>query len=197
MSSFVEPLAKLVNELSKLPGIGRRTAARLAYHIIETDEGDAKSLAEAILAAREKIVLCSECGDFADSERCPICRDTTRDATAICVVGDPRDVAAMEKTGEFRGRYHVLHGSISPGDNRGPDDIHIKELLGRLQGVSEVILATNPDVEGEATAMYISQLIKPLGVRVTRIAHGVPIGSDLKYADEVTLGRALAGRIEI
>ncbi len=197
MPSFVEPLAKLINELSKLPGIGRRTAARLAYHIIETQEQDAKALAETILAAREKIVLCSECGDFADSERCPICRDTTRDASSICVVSDPRDVAAMEKTGEFSGRYHVLHGSISPGDNRGPDDIRIKELLGRLQGVSEVILATNPDVEGEATAMYISQLIKPFGVKVTRIAHGVPIGSDLKYADEVTLGRALAGRIEI
>jgi recombination protein RecR len=197
MPGFVEPLAKLVNELSKLPGIGRRTAARLAYHIIETNEADAKALAGAILSAREKIVLCRECGDFADGETCPICRDASRDASVICVVGDPRDVAAMEKTGEFHGRYHVLHGSISPGDNRGPDDIRIKELLGRLSGVKEVILATNPDVEGEATAMYIAQLIRPFGVKVTRIAHGVPIGSDLQYADEVTLGRALAGRVEI
>ena len=197
MPGFVEPLARLINELSKLPGIGRRTAARLAYHIIETDEAEANALADAITAAREKIVLCKECGDFADSEKCPICRDMSRNASVICVVSDPRDVAAMEKTGEFTGRYHVLHGSISPGDNRGPDDIRIKELLSRLEGVGEVILATNPDVEGEATAMYIAQLIKPFGVKVTRIAHGVPIGSDLKYADEVTLGRAIAGRVEI
>lgn len=197
MAGFIEPLAKLVNELSKLPGIGRRTAARLAYHIIETEKNDAYALADAIKNAREKIVLCQTCGDFADSDTCPICRDMSRNASQICVVSDPRDVAAMEKTGEFRGRYHVLHGSISPGDNRGPDDIRIKELLTRIGGVKEVILATNPDVEGEATAMYISQLIKPLGVKVTRIAHGVPIGSDLKYADEVTLGRAIAGRVEI
>jgi recombination protein RecR len=197
MPGFVEPLARLINELSKLPGIGRRTAARLAYHIIETDEAEANALADAITATREKIVLCKECGDFADSEKCPICRDMSRNASVICVVSDPRDVAAMEKTGEFTGRYHVLHGSISPGDNRGPDDIRIKELLSRLEGVGEVILATNPDVEGEATAMYIAQLIKPFGVKVTRIAHGVPIGSDLKYADEVTLGRAIAGRVEI
>ena len=197
MAGFIEPLAKLVNELSKLPGIGRRTAARLAYHIIETEKKDAYALADAIKNAREKIVLCKTCGDFADSDTCPICRDMSRNASQICVVSDPRDVAAMENTGEFRGRYHVLHGSISPGDNRGPDDIRIKELLTRIGGVKEVILATNPDVEGEATAMYISQLIKPLGVKVTRIAHGVPIGSDLKYADEVTLGRAIAGRVEI
>ncbi len=197
MSGFLEPLARLINEISKLPGIGRRTAARLAYHIIETEESEANDLAEAIKQARAKIVLCKECGDFADGEKCPICKDSSRDASIICVVSDPRDVAAMEKTGELRGKYHVLHGSISPGDNRGPDDIRIKELLGRLSGVREVILATNPDVEGEATAMYISQLIKPLGIKVTRIAHGVPIGSDLKYADEVTLGRALAGRVEI
>ena len=197
MTGFVEPLAKLINELSKLPGIGRRTAARLAYHIIETDEAEANALADAIKTAREKIVLCKECGDFADSEKCPICRDMSRNASIICVVSDPRDVAAMEKTGEYNGRYHVLHGSISPGDNRGPDDIRIKELLGRLGGVAEAILATNPDVEGEATAMYIAQLIKPFGIKVTRIAHGVPIGSDLKYADEVTLGRAITGRVEI
>ncbi len=197
MSEYIKPLARLVNEFSKLPGIGRRTAARLAYHIIETDKSDAQALSDAIKEAREKIVLCDICGDFADSPKCPICRDMSRNASSICVVSDPRDVAAMEKTGEFSGRYHVLHGSISPGDNRGPDDIRIKELLTRLNGIKEVIIATNPDVEGEATAMYISQLIKPLGIKVTRIAHGVPIGSDLKYADEVTLGRAIAGRVEI
>lgn len=197
MAGFIQPLASLINELSKLPGIGRRTAARLAYHIIETQESDAKALASAIVSAREKIVLCTECGDFSDGPICPICKSARRNASLICVVGDPRDVAAMEKTGEFSGKYHVLHGSISPGENRGPDDIRIKELLGRLEGVVEVILATNPDVEGEATAMYISQLIKPFGIKVTRIAHGVPIGSDLKYADEVTLGRAITGRIEI
>lgn len=197
MNGFIEPLARLVNEFSKLPGVGRRTAARLAYHIIETDEEDAKALADAITKAREKIVICPECGDFSDEGRCPMCGDATRNSSAICVVSDPRDVSAMEKTGEYNGKYHVLHGTISPGDNRGPDDIRIKELVSRLGGVKEVILATNPDVEGEATAMYISHLIKPFGIKVTRIAHGVPIGSDLKYADEVTLGRALAGRIEI
>ncbi len=197
MSEHIKPLARLINEFSKLPGIGRRTAARLAYHIIETDKSDAEALSDAIKDAREKIVLCNDCGDFSDGPKCPICRDMSRASSVICVVSDPRDVAAMEKTGEFRGKYHVLHGSISPGDNRGPDDIRIKELLARLSGVDEVILATNPDVEGEATAMYISQLIKPFGIKVTRIAHGVPIGSDLKYADEVTLGRAIAGRVEI
>lgn len=197
MNGFIEPLARLINEFSKLPGVGRRTAARLAYHIIETDEEDAKALADAITKAREKIVICPECGDFSDEGRCPMCSDTTRNSSSICVVSDPRDVSAMEKTGEYNGKYHVLHGTISPGDNRGPDDIRIKELVSRLDGVKEVILATNPDVEGEATAMYISHLIKPFGIKVTRIAHGVPIGSDLKYADEVTLGRALAGRIEI
>jgi recombination protein RecR len=197
MNGYIEPLARLINEFSKLPGVGRRTAARLAYHIIETDEEDANALADAIKAARERIVICPECGDFSDAGRCVMCSDPTRNSSVICVVSDPRDVSVMEKTGEFNGKYHVLHGTISPGDNRGPGDIRIKELVSRLDGVKEVILATNPDVEGEATAMYISHLIKPFGVKVTRIAHGVPIGSDLKYADEVTLGRALAGRIEI
>lgn len=197
MAQYIEPLAKLINEFSKLPGIGRRTATRLAYHIIETEEDDAKALASAITQARQNIVLCAECGDFSDNGKCLVCSDVLRNTQIICVVSDPRDVSAMEKTGEHNGKYHVLHGNISPGDNRGPDDIRIKELLSRLDGVCEVILATNPDVEGEATAMYISHLIKPLGIKVTRIAHGVPIGSDLKYADEVTLGRAIAGRIEI
>lgn len=197
MAQFIEPLAKLINEFSKLPGIGRRTAARLAYHIIETDKEDAQALAEAITKARQNIVLCLECGDFSDNGKCPICSDTSRNASVICVVSDPRDVSAMEKTREYNGKYHVLHGNISPGDNRGPDEISIKELLGRLDGIDEVILATNPDVEGEATALYISHIVKPFGIKVTRIAHGIPIGSDLKYADEVTLGRAIVARIEI
>lgn len=197
MPHLIEPLARLVNEFSKLPGIGRRTAARLAYHIIQTDEDDAKALAHAITQARQQIVFCTDCGDFSDDTKCSICNDTKRNDSIICVVGDPRDVSAMEKTGEYDGKYHVLHGTISPGDNRGPDDIKIKELLARLSCVHEIILATNPNVEGEATAMYISQLIKPFGIKVTRIAHGVPIGSDLKYTDEITLGRAIIGRIEI
>lgn len=197
MANYIEPLAKLINEFSKLPGIGKRTAARLAYYIIEVEDEEAQSLATSIINAKSTITLCTECGDFADGQKCNICNDTSRDSSIICVVSDPRDVSVMDSTGEFNGKYHVLHGTISPGDNRGPDDIRIKELLGRLGGVSEVILATNPDVEGEATAMYISHLIKPFGVKATRIAHGVPIGTDLKFADEVTLGRAIAGRIEI
>ncbi|MCK5128239.1 MAG: recombination protein RecR [Clostridiales bacterium] len=197
MTGFIEPLAKLINEFSKLPGIGRRTAARLAYYVIESEEDEAIALSDAIVQARQSIVLCLDCGDYSDQFKCSICRDSKRKSDILCVVGDPRDVAAMENTGEYSGKYHVLHGTISPSENRGPDDIRIKELLTRLEGVKEVILATNPDVEGEVTAMYISQLIKPLGIKATRIAHGVPVGSDLKYADEVTLGRAIAGRIEI
>ncbi len=198
MASYIEPLARLINELSRLPGIGNRTAARLAYYLLETDKEQAMGLARAIKEARDKVKLCPSCGDFADTDICPICNDMRRERSIICVVGDPRDVAAMERTGEYNGLYHVLHGTISPNDNRGPDDIRIKELLSRLtDGVEEVILATNPDLEGEATAMYIARLIKPLGIKVTRIAHGVPVGSDLQYADEVTLGRALAGRTQI
>ena len=198
MASYIEPLARLINELSRLPGIGNRTAARLAYFLLETEQEQAMGLAHAIKEAREKVKLCPTCGDFADTDICPICNDMRRERSIICVVGDPRDVAAMERTGEYNGLYHVLHGTISPNDNRGPDDIRVKELLSRLDdGVAEVILATNPDLEGEATAMYIARLIKPLGIKVSRIAHGVPVGSDLQYADEVTLGRALAGRTQI
>lgn len=199
MGVFIEPLARLINELSRLPGIGSRTAARLAYHILERDENEVRELAQAIWQARKSIRVCPVCQNLTDVTPCALCTDTRRDRTTVCVVGGPRDVEAMERTGEFRGFYHVLHGVISPGDNRGPDDIRIRELLDRLRDgeVREVILATNPDLEGEATAMYIAQLIRPLGVRVTRIAHGVPVGSDLEYADEVTLGRALAGRREM
>ncbi len=197
MSAYIESLAKLINELSKLPGIGKRSATRLAYHILEIEKSDAINLAHAIVEARENVGFCEECGDFSQEKLCPICSDKRRDRTKICVVGDPRDVGAMERTGEFDGLYHVLHGTISPNNNRGPDDIRLKELLTRLANVEEVIVATNPDLEGEATAMYIAKIIKPLGIKVSRIAHGVPVGSDLQYADEITLGRALVGRVTL
>ena len=154
-------------------------------------------MANAIVGARENVTFCEECGDFSQDKLCPICSDKKRDRTKICVVGDPRDVGAMERTGEYDGLYHVLHGTISPNNNKGPDDIRLKELLTRLSGVDEVIVATNPDLEGEATAMYIAKIIKPLGIVVSRIAHGVPVGSDLQYADEITLGRALVGRVSL
>lgn len=197
MSQYIESLAKLVNELSKLPGIGKRSATRLAYHILEVEKCDALNLANAIVEARENVRFCDECGDFSEERLCSICSDTKRDRSKICVVSDPRDVGAMERTGEYNGLYHVLHGVISPNNNKGPDDIRLKELLPRLTNVEEVIVATNPDLEGEATAMYIAKIIKPLGVTVSRIAHGVPVGSDLQYADEITLGRALVGRVSL
>lgn len=192
-------MARLVNELSKMPGIGSRSAARLAYWLLDRSEEDVEALATAILDAKEQIHLCPVCQSLTDTSPCSLCSDPKRDASVLCVVAEPRDVAAMERTREFRGLYHVLHGTISPGDNRGPEDLKIRELLARLEDgrVEEVVIATNPDVEGEATAMYLARLIKPLGVRVSRIAHGVPVGSDLEYADEVTLGRALTGRREM
>ena len=197
MVAYIESLARLINELSKLPGIGKRSATRLAYHILEIEKSDAVNLASAIVDARENVAFCEECGDFSEDRLCPICSDKRRDRTKICVVGDPRDVGAMERTGEYNGLYHVLHGTISPNNNRGPDDIRLKELLTRLMDIEEVIVATNPDLEGEATAMYIAKIIKPLGIVVSRIAHGVPVGSDLQYADEITLGRALVGRVSL
>jgi len=197
MAAYIESLAKLINELSKLPGVGRRSATRLAYYILEIEKSEAMNLAEAIVEARENVKFCAECGDFSQEEICSICSDNKRVKAQICVVSDPRDVGAMERTGEYNGLYHVLHGTISPNNNKGPDDIRLKELLARLDGVDEVIVATNPDLEGEATAMYIAKIIKPLGVKVTRIAHGVPVGSDLQYADEITLGRAFLGRVSL
>ncbi|MEX1377645.1 MAG: recombination mediator RecR [Eubacteriales bacterium] len=197
MSAYIESLARLINELSKLPGVGKRSATRLAYHILEVEKSDAVNLANAIIEARENVTFCQQCGDFTQDELCPICSDRKRDRSIICVVSDPRDVGAMERTGEFSGLYHVLHGTISPNNNKGPDDIRLKELLTRLAGVKEIIVATNPDLEGEATAMYIAKIIKPLGIAVSRIAHGVPVGSDLQYADEITLGRALVGRVSL
>ena len=197
MGVYIEPLAKLVNAFSKLPGIGGKTALRLAYHAISAPEEDIRELTEALTEIRQKIRYCSVCGNFCEGETCEICADARRDHGVICVVKDPRDVIAMEKTASFRGVYHVLHGTISPIDGIGPDDIRIKELLRRLDNVQEVIIATNPDVEGDATAVYIARLLKPFGIRTTRIAHGIPIGGDLEYIDEVTLAKALDGRREI
>jgi len=199
MNFYPTPVARLVDELSKLPGIGTKTAQRLAFFILNMTEKDSRSLAEAIVDAKSKIKYCSVCGNLTDVDPCFICRNTSRDSGTICVVEEPRDVIAMEKTREFKGVYHVLHGAISPMEGIGPEDIKIKELLQRLgkEKVNEVIVATNPKVEGEATAMYLAKLIKPLGIKVTRIAHGIPVGGDLEYADEVTLTKALEGRREI
>ena len=192
---YIEPLAKLIAELSKLPSVGEKTAARYAYAILEASDDDVNALVDAIKAVREKVHFCSVCGNFTEGDVCEIC--ATRKPTTICVVKEPRDVTALEKVKGYEGVYHVLHGVISPIDRVGPDDIRIKELLARLDGVEEVILATNPDVEGEATAMYIARLIKPLGLKVTRIARGLPEGSVIEYADEGTLMRALNSRITL
>ena len=192
---YIEPLAKLIAELGKLPSVGEKTAARYAYAILESTDEDVDALVEAIKNVREKVHFCSVCGNFTEGDICEIC--ATRKPTTICVVKEPRDVTALEKVKGYDGVYHVLHGVISPIDRVGPDDIRIKELLARLDGVEEVILATNPDVEGEATAMYIARLIKPLGIKVTRIARGLPEGSVIEYADEGTLMRALNSRITL
>ena len=195
----IEAIARLTNQLSKLPGVGRKTAQRLAYHIIALPEDQVRELAVAIFNGKKQIHFCPICGNYTDTDPCPICADTSRRRDIVCVVRDPRDVNAVERMREYNGLYHVLHGVISPMDGVGPDDIRIRELMTRLSSgeVKEVVLATNPDVEGEATAAYISRLIKPMGVKVTRIAHGVPIGGELEYTDEVTLLRAFQGRTEI
>ena len=195
----VEAISRLVNQLSKLPGIGRKTAQRLAYHIISQPEEQVKELAVAIYNGKRDVHFCPVCGNFTDVDPCAICADSNRRRDVICVVKDPRDVNAMERMRDYNGLYHVLHGVISPMDGVGPDDIRIKELMARLADgtVTEVVLATNPDVEGEATAAYIARLIRPMGIKVTRIAHGVPVGGELEYTDEVTLLRAFQGRREI
>lgn len=195
----VLPLARLVEQFERLPGIGKRTAQRLAYFVLQMSDGDTKEFAAAIIEAHEKIKYCKVCKNLTDQDLCHVCRNNARDKGIICVVEDPRDVLALEKTGEFSGSFHVLHGVISPLNGVGPDQIYIKELLERISAgpIKEVIMATNPTVEGEATAMYISKLLKPLGVKVTRLAYGIPVGGDLEYADEVTLSRALIGRSEI
>ncbi len=194
MDIFIEPIGKLVNEFSKLPGVGKKTAQRYAYKIIDMSESDARAFADAILGVKRKVRYCKVCGNFTEEETCAICKE--RDSHAICVVKEPKDVAAIEKLHEFKGVYHVLHGVIDPLSGVGPNDIRIKELLARLQSgeVKEVIVATNPDVSGDATAMYLAKLIKPFDITVTRLAHGIPIGSEIEYTDEVTLSRAFVER---
>ncbi len=194
-----QPISRLIQELTKLPGVGEKTASRLAMHILRVSREDAESLARAILEVKEKIRPCSLCFNLTDQDPCRICRDPKRDGEVICVVSGPEDLIALEKSGGFRGLYHVLHGVLSPLEGVGPKDLRISELLSRLRGekVKEVILATNPSVEGEATAQYLSQIIKPLGIRVTRIARGVPMGGDLQYIDEVTLSKSLENRSPI
>ncbi len=193
------PIQDLIDELSRLPGIGPKSAQRLAFHLVKAEPGDAKRLAEAIVQAKERIAFCQECGNVAEGERCRVCRDEGRDRTVLCVVEEPKDVATIEKAGVIKGRYHVLGGAISPLDGIGPEDLHVQELLDRVErdGVTEVILATNPNLEGNATAMYVAAMLKPAGVRVTRLASGLPVGGDLEYADEVTLSQALEGRREM
>ncbi len=193
------PIGRLVVELAKLPGVGEKTAARLAFHILRAPAEDATALATAITDLRAKIRLCSECCDFTEEDPCAICRDGRREAGLLCVVAHPQDVIAIERTGGYRGRYHVLHGVLSPLDGVGPDDLHIADLVRRCGagGITEVIVATNPSVEGETTAIYLAKLIRPLGIRVTRIATGVPMGGELEYADRLTLAHAIDGRRDL
>ena len=194
MEIMIESIGKLVNEFSKLPGVGKKTAQRYAYKVIDMSESEAREFAEAILGVKRKVRYCSVCGNFTEDEVCGICR--VRNNSVICVVKEPKDVAAIEKLHEFKGVYHVLHGTIDPMAGVGPNDIRIRELLARIQetDVQEVIVATNPDVSGDATAMYLAKLIKPLGITVTRLAHGIPIGSEIEYTDDVTLTRAFVER---
>ncbi|MFY0544692.1 recombination mediator RecR [Brevibacillus sp. H7] len=196
---YPEPISKLIEGFMKLPGIGPKTAGRLAFFVLSMKEDDVLDLAKALVNAKRQLHYCSVCNNITDVDPCHICSDKRRDGSVICVVQEPKDVVAMEKTREYEGYYHVLHGAISPMDGIGPEDIRIPDLLKRLsdEQVKEVILATNPNIEGEATAMYISRLIKPFGIKVTRIAHGLPVGGDLEYADEVTLTKALEGRREL
>lgn len=199
MSYYSPSIEKLIESFEKLPSIGNKTAARLAFHILNCSKEETDEFISAIVSAKENLKYCSICYNISDTDPCTICANAMRDKSVICVVEDVKDIIAMERTHEFKGVYHVLHGSISPMNGVGPDDIKIKELLSRLMDgeVKEIILATNPRVEGEATAMYISKLVKPLGIKVTRIAHGIPVGGDLEYTDEVTLTKALEGRREI
>jgi recombination protein RecR len=197
VASFYEgPVQKLIDELGRLPGIGPKSAQRITYYLLKVAPEDARRLAAAIVEVKEKISWCRRCFNISEGEECGICRDPRRDSTVLCVVEEPRDIVAVERTQEFRGRYHVLQGTISPIEGVGPEQLRIKDLLERIpaEGVQEVILATNPNTDGEVTAMYLAKVLTPLGVKVTRIASGLPVGGDLEYADEVTLGRALEGR---
>ncbi len=195
----VAPLQKLIEQFEKLPGIGAKTAQRLAYFVLNLPKTEAEDFAGAIIDAQEKIKYCSVCCNLSDREKCPVCASNNRDHSVICVVETPRDAMAMENTKEYKGTYHVLHGAISPLNGIGPDQLRIKELLTRLnnEDIKEVIMATNPTVEGEATSMYLTKLLKPLGVKITRLAYGIPVGGDLEYADEITLARALEGRTDL
>lgn len=199
MRQYPKPLEILINELSKLPGIGGKTAQRLAFHVLSLDDKEVNQLAKALTNAKEQMKYCSVCGNLTDTDPCRICSDPSRRQDVICVVESPRDVMAMERIREFNGLYHVLHGVISPMEGIGPEDINLKSLIARLQAsdVKELIVATNPNIEGEATAMYIARLIKPAGIQVSRIAHGIPVGGDLEYADEVTLLKSLEGRRQL
>jgi recombination protein RecR len=196
MSVYEGPIQDLIEEFGRLPGIGPKSAQRLAFHLLQVDIADAERLANAIRAVKQRVRFCVRCFNVSEHEECRICRDARRDTSVLCVVEEPRDVLAIEKTNEFRGRYHVLGGAISPIDGIGPDQLHIRELVTRIgdEDVSEVVLATNPNIEGEATASYVSRLLKAMELKVSRIASGLPVGGDLEYADEVTLGRAFAGR---
>jgi recombination protein RecR len=199
VSLYEGPVQNLIDELGRLPGVGPKSAQRIAFHLLKTPPEDAKRLAQSIVDAKEKVSWCRRCFNIAEGELCSFCRDERRDPTLLCIVEEPRDIVAIERTAEFRGRYHVLQGAISPIEGIGPEQLRVKELLTRIgeEGVQEVILATNPNIEGEATAMYLARLLKPLEMKVTRIASGLPVGGDLEYADEVTLGRALEGRREV
>lgn len=196
---YAEPISRLIDELTRLPGVGPKTAQRLAFYLLLLPREEIQSLAEAMFNAKDKIRQCSVCCNLTDRDPCPICSAANRDPSVICVMEEPRDVVALERTREFKGLYHVLHGAISPMEGVGPDDLRIRELLRRLGDgrVREVILATNPNIEGEATAMYLARILKPMGLKVTRIARGLPVGGDLEYADEVTLSKALEGRREV
>jgi len=196
---YAPPVQSLIDELGRLPGVGPKSAQRIAFHLLKLPEEDATRLARAITEAKERVSFCRRCFNVCEGEECGICGDHRRDPSIVCVVEEPRDVVAVEKTGEFRGRYHVLQGAISPLEGIGPDQIRVRELLTRLgtEEIAEVILCTNPNIEGEATAMYLARLLKPLGIKATRIASGLPVGGDLEYADELTLGRALEGRRQL
>jgi recombination protein RecR len=199
MSITARPISRVVDELSRLPGIGPKTAQRLAYHLLRAPSEQAQALAESIVELKQKVVLCSQCFNITERSPCEICSSSQRDASRVCVVEEPLDVVALERTGQYRGLYHVLHGAISPIEGIGPEEIKVRELLHRLEpgAIEEVILATNPNLEGDATAMYITRLVQPLGIAVTRLARGLPVGGDLEYADEITLGNALSGRSRV
>ena len=195
---YAPPMARLITELSRLPGIGPKTAQRLAFYLLDQDKQDVQRLADSLIEAKEKMSFCTICGHLTDVDPCSICTDSSRNTSIICVVEEPSDVIALEKTREYKGRYHVLHGAISPLDGIGPEDLRIRELLARINDdIKEIILATDPNIEGETTALYLTKLLRPLNLKITRLARGIPVGGDLEYADEVTLIRALEGRHEI